>query len=147
MIDADGAKAEALARAVAEAGQGATRAAWPAMSAALAAADGVINCTPLGMHGYPGSPVPEGCFPTGAWAFDAVYTPVETPFRARPLPRVRGSCQGGSLFFHQGIDAFEIFTDRRPGDLVAAPCDAGRSGPGARVGATGAAPAPSARWT
>lgn len=117
VIDTDQARAEALALAVTEAGQGATKGAAGDISA-VAVADGVINCTPLGMHGYAGSPVPEGCFPKGVWAFDAVYTPVETPFRAQALAAGARFLSGWELFFHQGIDAFEIFTGRPPGDIV-----------------------------
>ncbi len=78
----------------------------------LDGADGVINCTPLGMHGYPGSPVPEGAFPANGWAFDAVYTPAETPFRAQALAAGAAFLPGYELFFHQGIQAFEIFTGK-----------------------------------
>jgi shikimate dehydrogenase len=113
-VDTDTAKAEALALAVA--GAGATRARTAGLEA-LDGADGVINCTPLGMIGYPGSPVPEGAFPAGAWAFDAVYTPVETPFRAQALAAGGRFLSGYELFFHQGVDAFEIFTGRTPDDL------------------------------
>lgn len=116
VIDTDGARAAALAHAVTEAGQGATKGSAGDI-AAVAAADGVINCTPLGMHGYPGSPVPEGLFPKAVWAFDAVYTPVETPFRDQALAAGARFLSGWELFFHQGIDAFEIFTGRQPGDL------------------------------
>lgn len=116
VIDAVRAKAEALARAVTEAGAGRTRGAVGGMET-LGRADGVVNGTPLGMHGYPGSPVPEGLFPQGGWAFDAVYTPVETPFRAQALAAGARFLSGWELFFHQGIDAFEIFTGRRPEDL------------------------------
>ncbi len=116
VIDADNARAAALARAVSESGPGAT-VAQAGDLAALTGADGVINCTPLGMHGYSGSPVPEGLFPKGVWAFDAVYTPTDTPFRAQALAAGARFLSGWELFFHQGIDAFEIFTGRRPGDL------------------------------
>jgi shikimate dehydrogenase len=51
--------------------------------AALEGADGVRNCAPLGMDGFLGSPVPAGAFPQAAWAFDAVYSPVDAPFRAQ----------------------------------------------------------------
>jgi shikimate dehydrogenase len=68
------------------------------------------------MHGYPGSPVPDGAFPAGAWAFDAVYTPMETPFRAQALSAGAAFLSGYELFFHQGIQAFEIFTGVRVDD-------------------------------
>lgn len=80
---------------------------------ALHAADGVINCSPLGMAGYPGSPVPDGAFPKNGWAFDAVYTPVETSFRTQALTAGAAFLSGFELFFFQGTQAFEIFTGCR----------------------------------
>lgn len=111
-VEKDPARAEALAAAVTLAGNGRTTG-LAGTPAALAGADGVVNCTPLGMAGYPGSPVADRAFPKAAWAFDAVYTPVETPFRAQALAAGARFLSGWELFFHQGVDAFEIFTGRR----------------------------------
>jgi shikimate dehydrogenase len=108
-VEKDMSKAVELAKAVTAAGAGRTKGRVDTL-AALKGADGVINCTPLGMVGYPGSPVPDGAFPQGAWAFDAVYTPVDTPFRAQALAAGARFLSGWELFFHQGVDAFEIFT-------------------------------------
>ena len=80
-------------------------------------ADGVMNCTPLGMHGYPGTPVPEGMFPRNAWAFDAVYTPPDTAFRAQARRAGARFLSGHELYFHQGVQAFEIFTGLKVDDL------------------------------
>lgn len=113
LVEKDMAKAVGLAKAVTAAGAGRSKGRVDAL-AALAGADGVINCTPLGMEGYPGSPVPEGVFPKSAWAFDAVYTPVDTAFRAQALAAGARFLSGWELFFHQGVDAFEIFTGQRP---------------------------------
>lgn len=115
-VDHDLAKAVSLAKAVIEASDGKTRARVDGIQA-LTDADGVINCTPLGMVGYDGSPVPAGAFPKGGWAFDAVYTPVDTLFRAQAEAVGARFLSGYELFFHQGIDAFEIFTGHRPKDL------------------------------
>lgn len=117
-VDKDAAKAQSLADAVNGAGASGTRARTAAIDA-LAGADGVVNCTPLGMVGYPGSPVPEGAFPEGGWAFDAVYTPVDTPFKAQAEAAGARFLSGYELFFRQGVDAFEIFTGVRPADLDA----------------------------
>ncbi|SFC20936.1 shikimate dehydrogenase family protein [Tropicimonas isoalkanivorans] len=76
----------------------------------LSAADGVVNATPLGMVGYGGTPVPEGTFPTARWAFDAVYTPVDTPFKAQAEAAGAAFLSGYELYYFQGVDAFEIFT-------------------------------------
>lgn len=128
IIDIDRGRAKALAKAVTDAAGDGMRCKVGGLDA-LRGADGVVNCTPLGMHGYPGSPVPEGWFPEGGWAFDAVYTPVQTPFRAQALAAGARFLSGWELFFQQGIDAFEIFTGRRPEDLgelrarILAECD------------------------
>jgi shikimate dehydrogenase len=108
-IDKDRAKASALAAALTEASEGGTkgRAAGPE---ALVMADGVVNCTPLGMVGYGGSPVAEGAFPRARWAFDAVYTPADTLFRAQALAAGAQFLSGYELYYWQGVDAFRLFT-------------------------------------
>lgn len=116
LIDTDPARAGALQAALAPLGDTRVRLAG---AEALARADGVVNATPLGMDGYPGSPVAEGAFPAGGWAFDAVYTPVTTPFRAQALAAGARFLSGWELFFFQGVAAFERFTGRRPSDLMA----------------------------
>ena len=115
LIDTDRARAGVLAAALSAAGVAPVRVAGPE---ALPGADGVVNATPLGMVGYPGSPVPEGAFPKGSWAFDAVYTPVATPFRTQALAAGARFLSGWELFFFQGVDAFALFTGRRPDDLT-----------------------------
>lgn len=115
-VERDLAKAVSLAKSITEASEGRTQGRVEEIDA-VRDADGVINCTPLGMVGYPGSPVPDGAFPKNAWAFDAVYTPVETPFRQQALDAGARFLSGWELFFHQGVDAFEIFTGRKVEDL------------------------------
>jgi len=83
----------------------------------LEGCDAVVNCTPAGMTGYGGLPLPETCFPDACrWVFDAVYTPVNTPFSA--LAKSRGSqfISGFELFFFQGVDAFHVFTGHQVKD-------------------------------
>ena len=113
LVDQDRTKAKSLAASFAGADGGVGRVTVGGLEA-LASADGVVNGTPLGMVGYPGSPVPEGAFPGATWAFDAVYTPTDTPFRAQARAAGARFLSGWELFFHQGVDAFEIFTGRRP---------------------------------
>ena len=72
--------------------------------------DGLINCTPLGMERIGGTAFPPGMLTRKRWAFDAVYTPVETEF----IRDARGAgvevMTGYELYFFQGVDAFRIFT-------------------------------------
>ncbi len=73
-------------------------------------ADGLVNCTPLGMVGYPGSAIPASIIGKQRWAFDAVYTPVDTEFLNECRRAGLEVVSGYELFFHQGVDAFRLFT-------------------------------------
>ena len=44
------------------------------------------------------------------WAFDAVYQPVETPFKKLAQKKGAQFISGFELFFNQGVDAFQHFT-------------------------------------
>lgn len=110
LYDMDAAKIESLAAAVQGHAPVAVTSGSADMLADIHGFDGVVNCTPLGMVGRPGSPLPEGCKGSPRWGFDAVYTPTHTRFRAE-IEAMGASFLGGyELYFHQGIDAFEIFT-------------------------------------
>jgi shikimate dehydrogenase len=45
-----------------------------------------------------------------SWAFDAVYTPEDTPFVIAARARGLAILGGFELFLFQGVDAFRIFT-------------------------------------
>lgn len=115
IIDRDEEKAKELAEAVVASSQGGVSATF-ALDAceALRNADGIVNCTPLGMVGYPGSAVPLDLLGTQRWAFEAVYTPVDTPFKLAAEAAGLKVLSGYELFFHQGVDAFRIFTGLTP---------------------------------
>lgn len=81
---------------------------------AVTGADGIVNATPIGMAGYDGSAVPARSLGRQRWAFDAVYTPVETEFKRQAEAAGVAFLSGYALFFHQGLDAFHLFTGRRP---------------------------------
>ena len=108
IFDRDAPRARALTAALATTGI-AARVAESAADA-LEDSDGVINCTPLGMVGHPGSAVPKGALTGRSWAFDAVYTPVDTQFLADAEAAGLKVMSGYELFFHQGVDAFRLFT-------------------------------------
>lgn len=105
--DVDCAKAEGLARDL--------RTAFPAQRVLTeidtdATLDGLINCTPIGMDGKPGNPMPGWAIARANWAFDAVYTPKDTAFlRAAEAQGLR-ILSGWELFFHQGLHAWAIFS-------------------------------------
>lgn len=112
LFDRDRYKAETLANALACAVPNIAVSVTETIEEAVTGADGLVNCTPLGMVGHAGTAIPKQLLGSQSWAFDAVYTPVETEF----LIDVR-SCglevmSGYELFLHQGLDAFRLFTGR-----------------------------------
>jgi len=110
VIDTETEKAQSLVEAISQISNGATIA-RKGKHDTIHIADGAVNCTPLGMEGYAGSPIDGSLpFPGKTWAFDAVYTPAETPFRDRALAAGVAFLSGYDLFFNQGLDAFHLFT-------------------------------------
>lgn len=110
IADRDLPKAEALAQALVAVRPGlVTRTGSDATALARSAA-GIINCTPVGMVGYEGTPLPRAALTGGAWVFDAVYTPVDTRFLQDAAAEGLQVISGYELFFGQGVDAWAIFT-------------------------------------
>lgn len=110
IFDPDTAKADALLSSLKAARVEMPVEIAPSIEEAAAEADGLINCTPLGMVGYGGSAFPTSAIGRQRWAFDAVYTPVETKFLADARRNGLSLLSGYELFFHQGVDAFRYFT-------------------------------------
>ncbi|MEH6750203.1 MAG: shikimate dehydrogenase [Paracoccaceae bacterium] len=109
IADLDSARARALANAL--------RAGFPDLPITLgqAAADlaqgveGVLNATPVGMVGHDGTPLPRNAMPARGWAFDAVYTPVNTAFLSDAAAAGLTAISGYELFIGQGVDAWHLF--------------------------------------
>ncbi len=114
LFDADGDRAGRLAAALNDAGRLPDVQAVRQLAEALDGAEGVVNCTPLGMAGKPGSAIPAELLGGQRWAFDAVYTPVDTQFLRAARQAAIETLSGYELFFWQGIKAFELFTGRTP---------------------------------
>ena len=118
IFDHDQAKAGALAAALNAASGGTVATAHGSSEAAIEGSHGVINCTPVGMAGNPGTPVPRRLLSGRRWAFDAVYTPVQTEFKSDAEACGLDVLSGYELFFNQGVQAFRIFTGGEPADLA-----------------------------
>lgn len=112
IVERDMPKAEALAEAL--------RAAKPELEVLVTAdparaargAAGLVNCTPVGMVGYEGTPLPRALMKGASWAFDAVYTPIDTQFLKDAKAEGLRIISGYELFFYQGVDAWDIFVGR-----------------------------------
>jgi len=80
------------------------------MESEILSADGLINCTEMGMHSHPGSAIDAKLIGNQQWAFDAVYTPMKTEFLSKCHEAGLQSISGYDLWIYQGLDAFTIFT-------------------------------------
>ena len=112
IVDLDDAKAADLARRLAAAAPGLPVTQAQQVAALEDPVDGIVNCTPVGMVGYEGTPLPRAAMRGAAWAFDAVYTPLETQFLRDAAAGGLAVIGGYELFFHQGVDAWQIFSGR-----------------------------------
>ncbi len=85
--------------------------ALPAESQQRAAesANGLINATPLGMVATPGNAFAHLPIETQDWAFDAVYTPVKTPFLRAAQAKGLSVITGFDLFRFMAIESFALY--------------------------------------
>lgn len=102
--------AQSLVDAINDAGYKARVVAKEDIAAVAAEVDGLVNCTPVGHIKSPGMPLAAELIGNQKWAFDAVYTPMDTEFLVEANKKGLQIVSGFDLFFYQGIDAFEIFT-------------------------------------
>lgn len=105
--DLDPASAIALAEAV---GAPARAVAAEEAAAAVRAADGLVNATPLGMTPYPGMAFAAEDIGGQVWAFDAVYTPIETDFLRLAARQDLAVISGFDLFVHMAVDTFAAYS-------------------------------------
>ncbi len=110
VADLNAASAASLAQALNAAGFKASSVAPEELAVAAASADGLVNCTPVGHYKTPGLPIAAELIGPQRWAFDAVYTPIDTEFLLQAHASGLAIVSGFDLFIYQGIDAFEIFT-------------------------------------
>lgn len=81
------------------------------LAAAMAKADLIIHCTPVGMHPKEdASLVPPALFRPGQVVFDIVYTPLETKLLADARSRGLQVVPGVNMFVNQAVLQFERFT-------------------------------------
>ncbi len=77
---------------------------------ACRSADGLVNATPLGMREYPGTAFPKKLIGTQKWAFDAVYTPLETEFLRDAAAAGLVRLTGFDLFRFMAVRSFAAYT-------------------------------------
>lgn len=80
----------------------------------IAAADGIVNATQMGMRGFPGNPVPVSAIKPTHWAADVIYTPIDTEFIKAAAGRGARVMSGDGMCVHQAVEAFRLFTGATP---------------------------------
>jgi shikimate dehydrogenase len=104
------AQAQSLCDALLQLGASSSVIGADALTDSLQQADGLVNCTALGMYNHPGTAFPSLAIGPQSWAFDAVYTPLETEFIVCCRNAGMQCISGFDLWIFQGIDAFRLFT-------------------------------------
>ncbi len=84
------------------------------LSSAMAAADGLIQATPIGMLGHPGLPLPIELLRPAHWVAEIVYFPLETELLK--FARLLGcrTLDGSGMAVFQAAEAFRLFTGVTP---------------------------------
>lgn len=116
IVDIDGARAAELVSEL-RARHGASRVdvATPNdLAELLAAADGVVHCTPTGMAEHPGLPFAADLLRADLWVADIVYRPYDTALLHAARDRGCRTLDGGRMAVSQAVDAFELITGIRP---------------------------------
>lgn len=77
--------------------------------------DVIINCTPLGMQGFPDAlPVPEDLIIRGQTVMDMVYEPLRTPLLQTADRKGAFSISGLDMLMFQARESFRIWTGKEP---------------------------------
>jgi shikimate dehydrogenase len=114
VVDTDDARARSLAASLCTRFGDGRATANPALPEAMAAADGMVNTTPLGMANYPGMAVPKELLRSDLWVADIVYFPLETELLRHARARGCRAMSGGGMAVFQAVGAFRLFTGREP---------------------------------
>jgi len=111
VVDQDLARAHALARRLGDPGTVKILVAEDAR-AAVTAADGIVNTTPVGMAKHPGTPFPAAWLRPRQWVADVIYFPPETDLLRQARAIGCRTLPGIGMAIGQAARAFEHFTGR-----------------------------------
>ena len=114
IFDVDIARAQALADNLNKHFPGNPAQAGTDLPAAMAAADGLVNTTPMGMAKLPGMPVPAELLRGELWVAEIVYFPLETELLRHARALGCRTLDGGIMAVFQAVKAFELFSGITP---------------------------------
>ncbi len=110
IVDVDPLRAQNLARSLSARFGPAEAVATADVVGAMSTADGVINATPIGMHGHPGMPLAAELLRPDLWVADIVYFPLETELLAAARLAGCRTLSGAGMTVFQAFEAFRLFT-------------------------------------
>lgn len=110
IVDADAARAQALAAELARAYAGSRVRACEGAAPALQGAAGLVHATPTGMDKLPGLPLDEALLQPALWVAEIVYFPFETALLKAARARGCRTVDGGTMAVGQALGAFRLFT-------------------------------------
>ena len=76
----------------------------------LATSDGVVNASPIGMVGHPGTPFDPAALHSGLWVADIVYRPMRTELLDAAIALGCQVLDGGQMLVAQASDTFTLLT-------------------------------------
>jgi shikimate dehydrogenase len=114
IFDVEIARAQALADNLNQHFPGNPAQAGTDLPAAMAAADGLVNTTPMGMAKLPGMPVPAELLRGELWVAEIVYFPLETELLRQARALGCRTLDGGIMAVFQAVKAFELFSGITP---------------------------------
>jgi len=114
IADLDAAKAEHLVRALAPQFSERRIQARPAAVSSLAAYDGLVNATPVGMAKYPGTPLAIDLLTPQQWVAEIIYFPMETELLRAARAIGCRTVDGGDMAVFQAAEALRLFTGHTP---------------------------------
>ena len=115
IVDIDRARGDELAGELADRHAATIAADAPdALPGLLQSANGVVHCTPTGMHDHPGTPFAVELLHPDLWVADIVYRPLETELLRSARAVGCATLDGGRMAVLQAVHAFELITGVRP---------------------------------
>ncbi len=84
------------------------------LAAEVAAADGLVHCTPTGMDKYPGLPLPAEYLHPTLFVAEIVYFPLETALLREARRIGCRTLDGGGMAVFQAVEAFRLITGLTP---------------------------------
>ncbi|NDK90285.1 shikimate dehydrogenase [Gordonia desulfuricans] len=114
IVDVDSARAASLAGRINASGTVAVGATMGEAAGHVRHADGVVNATPIGMDGHPGTPFDVTLLTGRQWVADIVYRPAVTELLSAARDLGCRTVDGAQMLVEQAADSFALLTGVQP---------------------------------